>query len=111
MDANAIVSVTDALANDDFVEQLWLKRNPLRSAGSIPLAKMLCNNNYLKVLDLTNTGLLDDGVKVICESVANNKKSAMNVLYLNANGITIECVPDICNMLMHSNLKDLGLGL
>ena len=110
LDAQSIVPVTDAMESDDFVQQLWLKRNPLRSAGANPIGKMLSVNTFLKVLDLTNTGILDEGAHIICKALAANRRSALSVLYLNSNGLTIASMPSICEMLRCCKLTDLGLG-
>lgn len=55
-----IEPICKALEGDTQVDQLWLKRNPLMPAGAIPLSRLLMNNSYLQVLDLVNTGLLDE---------------------------------------------------
>jgi len=110
LDSNSISPIAEALQTDTQVLQLWLKRNPLKTLGAIPLGKMCSLNSYLQVLDLTNTGLLDEGGKIICDAIANNQNSALKVIYLESNGLTIETVPNICNMIQKSKITDLCLG-
>ena len=106
----SITPVAEAMEHDTFVQQLWLKRNPLKLAGAIPISKMLGLNTFLKVLDLTNTGLMDNGTKIVCNAITNNKMSGLKILYLNSNGITTESLSNICEMLCSSRLSDIGLG-
>ena len=57
------------------VDQLWLKRNPLMPAGAIPLAHLLMHNSYLQVLDLVNTGLLDE----VCSTHYKNHAPSLSM--------------------------------
>ena len=49
------------LESDKQVKALWLKRNPLKPEGMVPIRNLLQKNTFLKVLDLVNCGLLDEG--------------------------------------------------
>jgi Ran GTPase-activating protein (RanGAP) involved in mRNA processing and transport len=86
--AAGIQPIAESLENNDQVEGLWLKRNPLKAAGMIPISKLLQNNYKLKVLDLFNCGLLDDGLKILCDGLSKNR--TLEHLYLGANGITVK---------------------
>eukprot|EP01060_Flectonema_neradi_P035544 TRINITY_DN6575_c1_g1_i1.p1 TRINITY_DN6575_c1_g1~~TRINITY_DN6575_c1_g1_i1.p1 ORF type:complete len:1200 (+),score=193.21 TRINITY_DN6575_c1_g1_i1:51-3650(+) len=98
-----------ALETDDYVNQLWLKRNPLKPSSAHHLSKMLTLNQHLKVLDLTCTGLLDEGTITLMGGLSTNK--TLEVLYLNGNGITCKSIPSICDMLKKDTaLTSLGLG-
>ena len=104
-----IKPLCDALQTDDYVNQLWLKRNPLKPFAAVHLSKMISLNRHLKVLDLTCTGLLDEGTEILMKGLTDNKH--LQVLYLNGNGITIKSIPSICDMLRKpTGLRSLGLG-
>mmetsp|Transcript_47862 Transcript_47862/g.112999 ORF Transcript_47862/g.112999 Transcript_47862/m.112999 type:complete len:1463 (+) Transcript_47862:116-4504(+) len=85
--ADGLRPVLEALQTDDFVTQLWLKRNPLGSSVGVDLASMLQRNTCLQVLDLTNCALLDHGLDLLCPGMRAN--STLQHLYLGANGITV----------------------
>jgi len=110
LNAETIAPVMDALENDDQVDQLWLKRNPLKPAGAIAMQKMLCLNSHIVVLDLTNTGLLDQGATTIFEAIASNKESKIQYIYLESNGITTKSIADICRLLPQTRIKELCLS-
>jgi Ran GTPase-activating protein (RanGAP) involved in mRNA processing and transport len=84
--AKGIAPITDALLNDTQVKALWLKRNPLKADGMVPIGNLLRFNSTIQVLDLLNCGLLDSGVAVLFEAMKENK--GLRHLYLSANGIT-----------------------
>lgn len=81
-----ITPIADALLDDTQVTGLWLKRNPLKAAGMVPIGRLISQNVTLQVLDLLNCGLLDDGVKILFQSMSSNR--SLRHLYLSANGIT-----------------------
>ena len=85
-DAPAMELICDALAEDDKVKALWLKRNPILASGAVPLAKMLTTNTHLQTLDLLNTGLLDEGCRTIFLGLQSNR--TLKHLYLDTNGLT-----------------------
>jgi hypothetical protein len=88
LNAEGIATIADALVGDTDIRQLWLKRNPLTTKGVTHLANVLLSRPDcpLEVLDLTNTAIGDDGVKVLCEALKTNKN--LRYLYLDANGLT-----------------------
>jgi Ran GTPase-activating protein (RanGAP) involved in mRNA processing and transport len=68
------------------VTQLWLKRNPLRVEGIHHIATLLSVNQFLTVLDLTSTGMLDVGAKHLFSALTSN--SSLQFLYVGGNGLT-----------------------
>ena len=102
--------VCEALANDSQVKALWLKRNPLKSAAMVHVGQLMSVNANIEVLDLLNCGLLDQGVKILFDSLAFN--SSLKHLYLSANGVTpvgLECIKSyLCTG--KSSLETMFLG-
>lgn len=99
--AAGITPVCEALSEDEQVEQLWLKRNPLGPVGGFSLASMLRTNTHLMVLDLTNTALFHEGAVAVFSSLgyqdaaslpnrSNNANTTLRHLYMDANGLQIE---------------------
>jgi NLR family CARD domain-containing protein 3 len=81
--------IAHAFEDNAAAEALWLKRNPIRAGGAAHLAKMLTVNTSLTLLDLSNTGLLDDGVAALLNPLINCKTRVhLRHLYLGGNGIT-----------------------
>jgi uncharacterized protein (DUF924 family)/Ran GTPase-activating protein (RanGAP) involved in mRNA processing and transport/predicted esterase len=79
----------EALAHDRRVTSLWLKRNPLRPEGMIPLAEMLRTNPRLEVLDLVNCGLLDEGLETLLGAlIGPGRNTTLRHLYAGTNGVT-----------------------
>lgn len=78
--------LASALTENNQVQSLWLKRNPLKAEGVFHLAKMLETNNTIETLDLVNVGMLDEGVKILFESLRQNR--SLRSLYIDANGIS-----------------------
>jgi Ran GTPase-activating protein (RanGAP) involved in mRNA processing and transport len=86
LNAEAISDVVDGLLSDTDCEELWLKRNPLKSEGVKHIARLMSVNNKIKVLDLHNTAVFDEGVKYLFDALKTNR--CLDFLYLDANGIT-----------------------
>ncbi len=107
LNVDGITPVCQALQNDQQVKQLWLKRNPIYAMGIPPIIEMLNHNTYLKVLDLTNTGLMDEGAILL---LSNVKNSTLEYLYLASNGLTEKTCEYIAHPLKISKLKQLALG-
>jgi Ran GTPase-activating protein (RanGAP) involved in mRNA processing and transport len=87
-DSECISFICDALATDTKVKALWLKRNPILASGVIHIARMLTTNYYLQTLDLLNTGLLDEGCKILFNALKTNH--SLKHLYIDTNGLTIK---------------------
>lgn len=105
-----LLPLTDALADDKQVRQLWLKRNPLRLRGAEALSQLLCTNHYLQVLDLTTTGLLDEGVEALMTGLTKNQ--GLQYLYLDGNGITLSGLQHLKGYLLSHKgcLQGLSVG-
>lgn len=73
-----------AVANSTRVRALWFKRNPVGGAVS-SLSELIESSANLRVLDLFNTMLGDDGGAQIAEALARN--TALEHLYLCGNGL------------------------
>ena len=98
----------EALKNDTICEALWLKRNPIKPLGAVYIGKLLESNNHIKILDLCNTGVLDEGVNYIFQALYKN--TTLKHLYLDANGITIVGAKNIAkyfDYLVENNKKGL----
>lgn len=110
LDAKGIAPVMEALEQDQYVDQLWLKRNPLKPEGGYMMQKMLSMNNHLKILDLTNVGLLDEGCSAVCKAISSNPNSAISVLYLSSNGIRLRGLQHVVDMLKVRKMYQVGLA-
>lgn len=84
---HAMSVICEALAYDTKVKALWLKRNPLKPAGAVPIARMLETNTGLETLDLLNTGILDEGVETVFTALRRN--TTLRNIYVDTNGLTI----------------------
>jgi len=84
IDAQAISIICKALEKNTVAKALWLKRNPIGPLGAIHLSNLLPINRTLSILDLTNCGLLDEGITTLAKSDNCHIKH----IYLDANGIT-----------------------
>lgn len=81
--------VCEALAHDDRVTSLWLKRNPLKPEGATHVAGLLRANRRLEVLDLVNCGLLDEGFETLLDALTGpSRNTTLRHLYVGTNGIT-----------------------
>ncbi|CAF3682167.1 unnamed protein product [Rotaria sp. Silwood1] len=87
-DSECISLICNALVNDMKVKALWLKRNPILTSGVVHIAQMLRTNHYLQTLDLLNTGLLDEGCKILFDAFKVNR--TLKHLYLDTNGLTVK---------------------
>lgn len=108
MNKLGITPVCEAIANDNQIKQLWLKRNPLMAEGMYPIVDMMKTNTYLQVLDLTNTGILDEGAKILLNGITGIQY--LKYLYLSSNGLTSKSCDILANMLHTTNLEQIGLG-
>jgi Ran GTPase-activating protein (RanGAP) involved in mRNA processing and transport len=106
IDGQSTILLADALKNDTVCEALWLKRNPLKALGGKYIGELMEINKKIKILDLHNTGLLDEGTKYIFQSLKKN--DTLRQLYLDADGITIEgarYIAEYFDFLVGNNIK------
>lgn len=106
MNEKGLEPLCEALKTDTQVKQLWLKRNPLFVEGVKPIADMMHYNTHLQILDLTNTGIGDEGALIIL----NNLSKYITHLYLGANGLTSKTCEFIANMIHTTGLESISLG-
>jgi Ran GTPase-activating protein (RanGAP) involved in mRNA processing and transport len=100
-----IQKIAFALETDTDADSLYLKRNPISPLGANYLSLMLEMNSTLRVLDLQNCGLLDEGVKNLLFGLKNN--TGLRHLYLDSNGITEVGAQYIANYFDHINSNNL----
>lgn len=93
--------ICEVLSKDSQVQQLWLKRNPLKAEGATLVADMLRLNSTIVVLDLVNTAMLDAGAAVLFNALGffdsstdqsfhnSTRNSTLQHLYLDGNGLTV----------------------
>ncbi len=93
LNSYAISYIVDGLISDPDMVSLWLKRNPLKPEGIKHIARLLGSNQNIKVLDLHNTAVLDEGVGYLVSGLKANR--SLRHLYLDANGLTEACVDDL----------------
>jgi Ran GTPase-activating protein (RanGAP) involved in mRNA processing and transport len=74
---------------------LWLKRNPLNPIGIKHISDMLKVNTTLKILDLHNTAVFDEGLIYLVEGLRLNR--TLRHLYLDANAITPKSIVYLAN--------------
>jgi len=86
LDHEGMQCIADGLMQDSDCTQLWLKRNPLKVQGAEHVGRLLAHNGSVRVLDLHNTALFDDGLRAVVQGLREN--DALEVLYLDANGVT-----------------------
>lgn len=101
-----LAPLCQVLRDDQFVHQLWLKRNPLHADGAGLISSMLQSNRTLKVLDLVNCGLMDAGAEALMDGIA---QSSLEHLYLDGNGLTSKTAAGIA--VAGRNLHTLSLGM
>jgi uncharacterized protein (DUF924 family)/Ran GTPase-activating protein (RanGAP) involved in mRNA processing and transport len=123
LSAEGIRFVCEALGEDRQVTQLWLKRNPLHGAGARHLGDMLLLNSSLLVLDLVNTGLLDEGGLHILSALSGyttpddngttvqHCNSTLQHLYLDGNGFTLTFAQELARYFLSSSGVGCGSGL
>jgi len=84
---------------------LWLKRNPLKPEGIKEIARLMKTNKTIKVLDLHNTAVFDEGLIYLMEELKYNR--TLDYLYLDGNGITENGVGPIVDYFKYLNDNDL----
>lgn len=87
IDFRGLDLIAKSLETDTNVDSLWLKRNPLGIEGGKILNRLLLRNTSIRILDLHNTGLFDQGVDDLMHGLEQN--TTLRSLYLDANGLTV----------------------
>lgn len=87
IDSAGLTRLCNAWLRDTWVEQIWLKRNPLGLEAGATISKLLSDPwCSLQVLDLHNTFLQDRGVEDLFNGLLAN--ISLKTLYLDANALT-----------------------
>ncbi|KAI1705745.1 protein phosphatase 1 regulatory subunit 37 [Ditylenchus destructor] len=93
----SIRMISEALENNSHVNALWLKRNPVGPEGAKSLGSYLASANCtLRILDLQNCGLGDEGLERFCRAIEDRlekegrseEELTLRHLYIDANAIT-----------------------
>ena len=81
--------LADALEGNVHARALWLKRNPLGTEGAGHLGRLLAKNRTLRLLDVHNTGLFDEGVEALARAF-ESADGALHLrhLYASANALS-----------------------
>ena len=86
IDHEGIKMIVKGLIGDKDMKYLWLKRNPLYANGIKYIADLLKYNDNIKILDLHNTAMFDEGLNNLV--VGLNENNSLRHLYICANGIS-----------------------
>lgn len=102
---NAVQHNAQQGSKKNMIESLWLKRNPLTPQGVRHIAEMICTNDSIKILDLSSTGMLDEGCGYLFDRLKHNR--TLESLYIGCNGITIEGARSIAEYFNHLSQHNL----
>jgi Ran GTPase-activating protein (RanGAP) involved in mRNA processing and transport len=91
-------SVLSAAVARSSATALWLKRNPLGFAGARRLVELVESGGSLRVLDLYNCELGDDGVAAIADALAS-PRSRIEHVYLGGNAAGPRAAQALASML------------
>jgi hypothetical protein len=104
---NAITSagaliLSEALRNNNTLEELELQHNSLSNQGVLPLSNILSiNSNTLKTLVLGNNKIGDEGAKSLAKMLQSN--STLNFLGLAGNEIAHEGLQSLADAIVNYN--------
>src|SRR5262249_21141169 len=94
--------LSQALKNNNTLEDLELQCNQLSDQGVSPFANILSvNNNTLKRLALGNNGITDEGVKYLAQMLRSNH--ILTFLGLSDNKITDQGVQILVDAIVNYN--------
>ena len=80
------------------LKELCMQTNNIGVEGSLALAELIKDNEYLKLLNLADNPLQSEGINNICDSIANNK-NVLSELLINDTRCNDFCASKIANML------------
>lgn len=109
--------LTTSLLGNRSALALWLKRNPLGVEGAAHVGRLLGENDHLRLLDLHNTGLFDEGVERMADALAQTGRPiSLRHLYLSGNALTERSVVPLARVLrgdssQPSSLRSLYLSI
>ena len=100
-DGESVRVLVDEWQHDSAVEAIWLKRNQLSLSGAQQIARLLSSTTCarLRILDVDNTGLLDEGAITVFDALKNNQ--FVRHLYISGNGIGPEGAKGAARYLEH----------
>merc|ERR1712232_1395384 len=98
-----IKPICDALAHNQTIKSLWLKRNPLLPAGAVHVATLLQTNTMISTLDLDNCGLLDEGAAHIVEGLRHN--TTLRHLTISTNALTVPSAELFADLLSQEDCR------
>ena len=104
-DGESMRQLVDEWQHDAAVEAIWLKRNQLSLSGAQQVARLLSSETCgrLRILDVDNTGLLDEGAIAVFEALKENQ--SVRHLYISANGLGPEAARSAADYLQHVRAK------
>ncbi|MBG0828739.1 gala protein [Planomonospora sp. ID67723] len=108
IEASGAGALADRLSADGTVLALWLKRNPVGDAGVGALAAMLRRNTTLRTLDLVNTGLTAEGLRVLLAALADRPRPVER-LFLGGNGLGADAAPLLAALIRDAGVRELYL--
>ena len=88
------------------LKELNIQSNFIGVEGSLALAELIKDNEYLKILNITDNPLTSEGINNICDSIANNK-NVLSELLINDTKCNDFCVSKIVNMLKINKKLDI----
>ena len=100
-DGESMRRLVDEWQHESAVEAIWLKRNQLSLSGAQQVARLLSSPmcGRLRILDVDNTGLLDEGATTVFDALQQNQ--SVRHLYISGNGIGPEGAKSAARYLEH----------
>lgn len=80
------------------LKEIHLQSNLIGITGSEYISQLIKDNNYLKVLNITDNPLQSQGIINICDSITNNK-NIISELLINSTKCNDYCIEKITTML------------
>ncbi|HEY9608255.1 hypothetical protein, partial [Allocoleopsis sp.] len=96
-----VASLARALTDNQSVTGLWLKRNPIGTAGAYHIAQMLRHNRTIRTLDLVSTQMGEDGLAAILDALIHTNRTVER-LYLGGNQINPDQTYWLADLLRHN---------
>jgi hypothetical protein len=106
--ADGAAALARRLADDETVQAVWLKRNPVGDAGTGALAAMLRRNQAIRTLDLANTGLTVDGLRMLLAALAE-RSEPLERLFLGGNGFDPDSAGLLAALIRDAGVRELYL--
>lgn len=102
IDAASFKLLVDEWIHSTSVTNIWLKRNPLKTAAANDVFRLITGAPNLRTLDLDQTELGDDGIAEVFTKLAQHspaKPLSLRHIYLNAVGISVKAATAIAEYL------------